>query len=578
MNIEEFKAAAAKAGMAKFYLKAETAPRDDMFVVGVDFVERLHAEMAALQPLADSFVAPGVTVDTPEWRDFLAGWFSTCDKAALTARIDAHTARAVAAAVEELRAQKAGTETMFYRMKAERDAALNAQPVAGELPPLPKYYGMIDVYHDDGRVTSMEGWTSDQMRGYAIDYGMQLGRAALQPVQQPAAVAGQERWASAINALLSVATAAYYAMDNSEERANASGGEDAEYIIQGNDFTALSAAMDEIDALPDDRPGYTLSGGARASWALRDLFTTPVPAPAAAVIGQEAIGTLARNSAHELVFTPLHDFHVTDGMQLFTAPVPDAGAQGDAAASLLAESREEVCRLKAKLVIAQQAAAVQPDASGVQGDDDWTMDDVELAGKIMLLLGRAPSCSREPGSDSLRDRIAAMLNKHHEATTMPDSGRDAALKSLRKFSPYIRGREGQEHASMTTDALGLYVLLSDVETTLAAHPAPSSDAAKCEICQGNDGDMPCAYPSENMVKCIRRIRRTAESLAAHPSNGAQAVDALNTIVPDWPFCNPGCDYEDPHGGMHDGRSKSCMCEAAKASIARQSAAPQKKEG
>jgi hypothetical protein len=87
------------------------------------------------------------------------------------------------------------------------------------------------------------------------------------------------RHAEAINALLAVATAAYEAMDNSEERTNATGGEDAEYIIQGNDFTALSAAMDDIDALPDDRPGYTLAGGARASWALRDLFTAPPAQP-----------------------------------------------------------------------------------------------------------------------------------------------------------------------------------------------------------------------------------------------------------------------------------------------------------
>ena len=118
-------------------------------------------------------------------------------------------------------------------------------------------------------------WPAGEQEAWRLGCAAAL---AAQPVQQPAAVVGQERWANAINALLSVATAAYEAMDNSEERANASGGEDAEYIIQGNDFTALSAAMDQIDALPDDRPGYTLSGGARASWALRDLFTAPVPA------------------------------------------------------------------------------------------------------------------------------------------------------------------------------------------------------------------------------------------------------------------------------------------------------------
>lgn len=109
-----------------------------------------------------------------------------------------------------------------------------------------------------------------------VAYGDRCKLVYTAPAPAPAAaVVGQKRWANAINALLAVATAAYEAMDNSEERANASGGEDAEYVIQGNDFTALSAAMDQIDALPDDRPGCTLSGGARARWALRDLFTVP---------------------------------------------------------------------------------------------------------------------------------------------------------------------------------------------------------------------------------------------------------------------------------------------------------------
>lgn len=41
------------------------------------------------------------------------------------------------------------------------------------------------------------------------------------------------------------------------------------------------------------------------------------------------------------------------------------------------------------------------------------------------------------------------------------------------------------------------------------------------------------------------------------------------IFHDWPACNPGCDYEDPIGGIHDNRNKNCSCEAAKASIAKQ---------
>jgi|GEM_PF-4904854 len=70
---------------------------------------------------------------------------------------------------------------------AELRAALEAvQPAAqqgdGELPVLPAPYGVIPVYDDDEAGTQtheVDGWTAAQMRGYAIDYGAQLGRAAI---------------------------------------------------------------------------------------------------------------------------------------------------------------------------------------------------------------------------------------------------------------------------------------------------------------------------------------------------------------------------------------------------------------
>lgn len=39
--------------------------------------------------------------------------------------------------------------------------------------------------------------------------------------------------------------------------------------------SALKLALDALDQLPDDRPGYTMSGPMRAEWALRDLFAQP---------------------------------------------------------------------------------------------------------------------------------------------------------------------------------------------------------------------------------------------------------------------------------------------------------------
>lgn len=45
MNIEEFKKKAVAAGMSKFQLSTEKMPREDMFVIGADFLDRLHAQL-----------------------------------------------------------------------------------------------------------------------------------------------------------------------------------------------------------------------------------------------------------------------------------------------------------------------------------------------------------------------------------------------------------------------------------------------------------------------------------------------------------------------------------------------------
>ena len=61
-------------------------------------------------------------------------------------------------------------------------------------------------------------------------------------------------------------------------------------------------------------------------------------------------------------------------------------------------------------------------------------------------------------------------------------------------------------------------------------------------------------------------------LVASGPNAAPVKAKEEFIVVDWPACNPGYDYEDPYGGIHDHRSKGCTCEEAKESIARQRAA------
>lgn len=70
-----------------------------------------------------------------------------------------------------------------------------------------------------------------------------------------------------IEAILEVAYRAWSAMDNSEE-------DDGFVCIERPDIEALSRAMDVLDALPDDRPGYVMKAAAKARWALRGLLAS----------------------------------------------------------------------------------------------------------------------------------------------------------------------------------------------------------------------------------------------------------------------------------------------------------------
>lgn len=70
--------------------------------------------------------------------------------------------------------------------------------------------------------------------------------------------------ARAIELLLAVAEAAYTLADNSNDM------EDCENVEHA-DFVALSDALDALDELPDDQPGYTMSEPEKARWALRAL-------------------------------------------------------------------------------------------------------------------------------------------------------------------------------------------------------------------------------------------------------------------------------------------------------------------
>ena len=72
-----------------------------------------------------------------------------------------------------------------------------------------------------------------------------------------------------IRILLKVAKCAESLADNSEEME----GEDGRiHVGTAADFDELSDALDLLDELPDDKPGYVLGGAAKAAWALRDII------------------------------------------------------------------------------------------------------------------------------------------------------------------------------------------------------------------------------------------------------------------------------------------------------------------
>lgn len=73
---------------------------------------------------------------------------------------------------------------------------------------------------------------------------------------------------SVIDTLLGLAFAAWGLADNSED---GGGG----ITVDRKDFGLLSRYLDALDALPDDRPGYTMAEAAKARWALRRVLAAP---------------------------------------------------------------------------------------------------------------------------------------------------------------------------------------------------------------------------------------------------------------------------------------------------------------
>lgn len=94
-----------------------------------------------------------------------------------------------------------------------------------------------------------------------------------QPVEQTRALTDDAR--AVITMLINLARTTYHALDNSEE---CTGDDGRFHAIGGPEFDEMSDALDALEELPDDRPGYTLAAPGKAEWALRALLTAASPA------------------------------------------------------------------------------------------------------------------------------------------------------------------------------------------------------------------------------------------------------------------------------------------------------------
>jgi hypothetical protein len=72
-----------------------------------------------------------------------------------------------------------------------------------------------------------------------------------------------------VKSLIDVVRATFIALDDSEEGC----GDDGRiHVIDSANFDAVCTAMESLEELPDDQPGYTMDAPGKAEWALRNLF------------------------------------------------------------------------------------------------------------------------------------------------------------------------------------------------------------------------------------------------------------------------------------------------------------------
>lgn len=136
-----------------------------------------------------------------------------------------------------------------------------------------------------------------------------------------------------IDALVNLVLATHDALDDSEEKA------DGNHIIDGNNFDAVSSALDVLEALPDDQPGYIMGPAAKVQWALRRLLGPSDPIPSQPD-EREAIARIIDPKAHEK-FDAAYQAGDSYGRMHWIGPVMKSREAATAILAMQAERRDD---------------------------------------------------------------------------------------------------------------------------------------------------------------------------------------------------------------------------------------------
>jgi len=131
-------------------------------------------------------------------------------------------------------------------------------------------------------------WTAgDEVQSWAFfKYGWDYKTQYMKQARAAQGAGTAPVGANVIEMLLDVVRLAYDGMDGTEEN---------EYglVWDRASFDALSAAMDKLEELPDDQPGYVMGPAAKAAWALQKA-THPAPVSTAAATTASASGQILK--------------------------------------------------------------------------------------------------------------------------------------------------------------------------------------------------------------------------------------------------------------------------------------------